>query len=122
MALGDSLSRLGATGVLMARQRLELAALDFEEELLQAAWILIHALVAALFCTLLLAAIAASIVIVLWDTARITALLSITGAFAAAAGLAIWRVARVLEEKAPFMAATLAELAKDRERLTASTE
>ena len=117
MALGQALSRLGATSLQLVRQRLELASLDVEEELLRLDALLAGVLAAILMLTLALAAAAAGVVAYFWDSARMAALLGVTGAFAAA-GLALaWRVARALRDKPRFLASTLAELDKDREQL-----
>lgn len=117
MALGDSLGRLGASSLLLARQRLELAALDVEEELAHTAIFLVGVLVAALLGALALAGLAATVVVVFWDTARVAALVAVTLAFFAATGIAAWRCRSVLQRKPPFLGATLGELAKDGERM-----
>lgn len=117
MALGDSLGRLGAGSLLLARQRLALAALDVEEELAHTGNFLVSALVAALLGALALAALAATVVVVFWDTARIAALVAITLVFLAAAAFAAWRCHRAQQSKPPFFGATLGELAKDGERM-----
>lgn len=117
MSLGDSLGRLGATSLLLARQRLELAALDLEEELAHTGSFLVGALVAALLGTLSLAALAATVVVLFWDTARITALVTVTVVFFAATAAAAWRCRSALRAKPPFLGTTLHELAKDGERM-----
>lgn len=124
MSLGNSLGRLGATSLLLARQRLELAALDVEEELAHTGNFLVGALATALLATLSLGALAATVVVVFWDTARIAALVGVTLAFSIATAAAAWRCRRALRDKPPFLGATLGELAKDGDRMrgTASHE
>lgn len=117
MALGESLARLGASSLLVARQRLELAALDTEEELLRLGGLLAGALVTALMLALALASAAATFVIYFWDGARLAATLGVTGFFALAGALMAWRLARALRDKPRFLAGTLAELDRDGERL-----
>ena len=68
-----------------------------------------------------LASAAACVVVYFWDTARMGALLGVTAVFAAAALLVAWRMLRALRDKPRFMAATVAELEKDREQLGPST-
>lgn len=124
MSLGDSLGRLGATSLLLVRQRLELAALDVEEELAHAGSFLVSTLIAALPGTLALAALAATIVVLFWDSARMAALVSVTAVFFAATAAALWRCQRALRDKPRFLGVTLGELAKDGEcmRRTGSHE
>ena len=117
MALGQTLSRLGASLLLVARQRLELASLDVEEELLRLGALLAGALATALMLALALAAAAATLVVFFWDSARLAALLGVTGLFVAATLVMAWRLARALRDKPQFMAATLGELQKDRDQL-----
>jgi uncharacterized membrane protein YqjE len=115
MALGSSLGRLGAGAVLALRQRLELASLDVEEELLRLVGLIAGALVAALLFALALAAGAATVVVLFWDQARIAALVGVTLFFAAGGGLAARALMRSLRDKPRFLDATLTELERDRE-------
>ena len=116
MALVQTLARLGASSLLLARQRLELAALDVEEELLRIGLLLAAALVTALVLALALAAGAATVVVYFWDSARLAALVGVTLFFAACGGLMVRALAGALREKPGFLAATLAELDKDRQQ------
>jgi len=120
VALGDSVARLGATSLLLLRQRLELVSLDVEEELLRDGLLLAGAVVAALLGALFLAALGALIVVLCWDTARIAALVGVTLAYGIAAGIAFSRLARAWREKPAFLAGTLAELGADGDKLRGS--
>ncbi len=113
MALGQTLSRLSASLILVASQRLELASIDLEEELLRFGSLLAGAVVTALMFALALAAAAMTVVVYFWDTARLPALLGITGLFAMVALVMAWRLAQALRDKPRFMASTLAQLDKD---------
>jgi uncharacterized membrane protein YqjE len=113
MALGRSLARLGAGSLEAARQRLELAALDTEEELLRLGGLLAGTLVTALMLALALASAAATLAAYLWEGARLAATHGVTAFFALAGALMVWRLARALRDKARFLAATLAELDRD---------
>jgi uncharacterized membrane protein YqjE len=113
MTLGQTLSRLGASLLLVATQRLELASLDFEEELLRLGSLLARTLVTALMFALALTAAAATTVVYFWDTARLASLLGITGLFFAAALTMTWRLTQALRNKPRFMADTLDQLDKD---------
>jgi uncharacterized membrane protein YqjE len=113
MALGDLFGGLWAQALQALRGRLELAALDLQEELVRAIALLAAAWAAALVLTLALAAAAATVVVWFWDSARIPALLGVTAVFVALGVTMCWRIARALAERPQFMAATLQELRKD---------
>jgi uncharacterized membrane protein YqjE len=121
MALSQTLARLGASLLVVASQRLELASLDFEEEFLRLGSLLAGTLVTALMVALALTGAAMCIVVYFWDTARLTALLCITGLFATAALIMAWRLSQALRDKPRFMASTLAQLGKDRAPLGRSS-
>lgn len=114
MALGQSLSQLGSSFLLVLSQRLELASLDIEEELLRLGTLLAGTLVVSLLVALALAMAAATVVVYFWDSARMAALLGLTALFALAATGMAWRLSRMLNDKPRFMASTLAQLEKDR--------
>jgi uncharacterized membrane protein YqjE len=117
VALARNLAQLGASSLLLARQRLELASLDVEEEVLRIGLLLAGALVTALMLALALSAAAATIVIYFWDGARVAAAVGVTGFFALVGVLMAWRLVIALRDKPRFLAATLAELDKDGQRL-----
>ena len=117
MGLARHLARLLAGSLVEVRQRLELASLELEEELLRVGLLLAHALVTAILLALALMGIGASVVIYFWETARLAAALGVTAFFALAAVLVAWRLANALRDKPTFLAATLAELDKDAQRL-----
>ncbi len=100
--------------LLVASQRLELAALDVEEELLWLGSILAGALVTALILALALAAAAATIVTYYWDTSRLTALLGVTGFFGIVGFVMLWQLSNAWRKKPRFMVNTLAQFKKDR--------
>jgi uncharacterized membrane protein YqjE len=114
MSLRQTFTQLISSLLLVASQRLELASLDFEEELLRVGGVLAGILVAALVLTLALAAAAATVVAYYWDTSRLTALLCVTGLFTVAGLAMLWRLSYVWRSKPRFMASTLAQLEKDR--------
>ena len=117
MGLGRNLAHLAAGSLVLVRQRLELASIELEEELLRIGLLLAQALVTAVLLALALMATAASVVIYFWDAARMAAALGVTVFFALAAALTAWRLMVALREKPSFLAATLAELDKDAQRL-----
>jgi len=72
-------------------------------------------LVTALLFTLALAAGAATVVVLFWDQARISALVGVTLFFGIAGALAAGALGRTLRDKPRFLDATLTELERDRE-------
>lgn len=116
MGLGRSLSRVAAGALQIARQRVELASLDVEEEMLRIGGLLAGALVTALMLALALASAAATFVIYFWDGARLAATLGVTAFFVLAGVLMAWRVARAVQQKPRFLQGTLAELDRDLEQ------
>ncbi len=117
MALGRNFARLAAGSVLLLRQRLELASLELEEQVLRLGLLLVRAIVTALLLALALFGAGATVIIYFWDAARLAAAVGVTGFFALAAVLAGWRFAAALRDQPAFLAATLAELDKDAQRL-----
>ena len=99
MALAQSLRDVAATGALVVRQRLELAAIDVEDELQS---------LARLFAG----------VLALWDIARVAAIVGLALADLAGAVLAWQRLLRAWAAKPPFMAATVEELRRDGRQLS----
>lgn len=117
MALGQSVRDLAAGGMLVARQRLELAALDVEDELRHLARAIAGMLAVAFFIALTLAAVGAAVVIAFWDGARLAAVIGVACAYLIGAVLTWQRLVRTLAAKPPFMDATITELRKDGEEI-----
>jgi uncharacterized membrane protein YqjE len=117
MSLADGARRFAASLVLTGRQRLEMAALDVEEELLRAGLALAAIVAAVALGTLALMAIAAAIVIALWPWSPIGALVVLALLFGGGAACAVMYVVRSYREKPPFMGGTLEELRRDAQAL-----
>jgi uncharacterized membrane protein YqjE len=115
----QSLTQVFASLVTMAQTRLELLTTELQEEIQQAAQVLLWAFV-ALFATgigLFLAALV--LIFAFWDTHRVLVSIIVTGAFFAIAAFAALHLASKLRNRPRPLDGTLAELAKDRERLDA---
>lgn len=117
MAIIDSATRLLATLIAILQTRVELLAVEVEEEALRYFFYLLLAL-AAMFClgvavllTILL------VVVIYWDTHRIPVLLALIGVFALAGIGIVLGVRRNYRHKSRLLAHTLAEMAKDVETL-----
>lgn len=113
MALTETVGRIGTTLVAMARTRLELAAVEVQEEAQRlmgyVAWTLLAAFLGA--GALMLAAL--FVIALFWDTHRLAAIAGVAGVFALAAILILLRVRARFAARPRMMSATLAELNKD---------
>jgi uncharacterized membrane protein YqjE len=117
MALADSVERFASTALSVLRSRLELAAIDIEDEL-RALILVVLAGSAAITLAVFAALFGAfAIVALYWETHRITALLGVAFFFAVISGLIVISLTRFLRNRAPFLGATLSELDKDKQRL-----
>lgn len=112
--LRAALAQFGGSLVGLLRTRLELAALELEEERDHAidALILIHVATLAFAFALLTAS--ALVVVVFWESYRIAALLGLTIGYLAIGFVAVWRFTRRRREGDRPFAGTLAELERDR--------
>lgn len=113
MSLFTILGRLRATLLLVLRQRLELAALDVQDEMQRLGVLLEAALFMLTMWGFALAAAAAGVILLFWDSARLAAVWGVSGFFLLLGlGLLVW-LRRAWKRKPRFMATTLAELEKD---------
>jgi uncharacterized membrane protein YqjE len=123
MALFAAAGRIASTLVAMVGTRLELAAVEFQEDarrlLGYLAWTLLAAFLAA--GAAMLAAL--FVILLFWDTYRLHAVAAMAVLLAAGAGLIVMSVRSKLNAQTPLFADTLAELRKDVEyvRHTAAT-
>ncbi|MFZ6638736.1 phage holin family protein [Undibacterium sp. TC4M20W] len=114
MAISDSLGQLAATLSSMVRTRLELAAVELEEEFAHFSSSLIWSLLALFFACLTILLIILTVVAVFWDTQyRYTVLLVLIAVFGVlAAGIGL-RVRNQFRNKPGLLFHSLAELKKD---------
>jgi uncharacterized membrane protein YqjE len=128
---GARAGRAGLSGLLSALQnftasllailqtRLELVAVEIEEEWLRLAGFLVLGLI-CLFCagmTLLL--LTAFVIAVFWDTHRLQAILLLALVFALGGAMLWHTLATRFRNKPAFLGATLAEIGRDCEQLRA---
>jgi uncharacterized membrane protein YqjE len=117
MALPDSLRGLASGSFDFARQRLELATLDVEEQALRGGRMLALLLAGVALGTLGIAGLAATIVVWLWDTSRLAALLGVTGVLLLAAAVVLRALWLAVTHRPALLAATLEELQRDSDHL-----
>lgn len=117
--LFDSLTRFAVTLVAIMQSRLELFSTDVEEARAHALSLMVMALSALLFLGVGVGLATILLVVAFWDTDRLLVLGALSGVYLAV-GVAIAAVAlrRARSRYRPF-AASLGELHKDRQRLSA---
>jgi uncharacterized membrane protein YqjE len=117
MALFAAAGRIASTLVAMVGTRLELAAVEFQEDarrlLGYLAWSLLAVFLAA--GAILLAVL--FVILLFWDSYRLQAVAGMAVLLAAGAGLIVMSVRARLHAQTPLFAATLAELRNDVEYL-----
>ncbi|HET7526615.1 MAG TPA: phage holin family protein, partial [Burkholderiaceae bacterium] len=108
-----TLRRLGAAVLALGRIKLELAALEWQEEKARIAQLLLYATIGSLLAGFALIALAITITVALWDTPhRMLALIVTTVLLGAAALASIWRVSALLRGPQP-LASMVSELKHD---------
>ena len=113
----ESLSTLAATLVAIAHTRLDLLSADVEEGQAHVLSLLVLALAALFFIGVGVVLAAILLVVAFWDSHRLLALGSLAGFFLAA-GVGAWAYAlHKARTKPRLFAASLSELAKDRQQL-----
>ena len=114
--LFHSLRRLGRTALEAARVRIELVASEVEEQGLRVSQLLVLAVAAGFCLALAIVLLIAFIVVLFWDTYRLAAL-GLFALFFAVAGMSLLIAIKSRARSRPrFLAATLAELEKDRQK------
>jgi uncharacterized membrane protein YqjE len=111
--LRDALARMLATLLDIGRGRLELVAVEIEEERLRLVRLWMVATCTLFFAFVGVVSMAAWIVLLCEPADRATALGMLTGVFAAAGALGAWQWRRLGTQRPPLLHATLAELRKD---------
>jgi uncharacterized membrane protein YqjE len=105
--------RIAATLVAMVGTRLELAAVEFQEDarrlLGYAAWTLLAVFLAAGACMLA----ALFVIVIFWDSYRLQAVAAMAILFGLAGTVILMKVRAGLNSQAPLFSATLAELRHD---------
>jgi uncharacterized membrane protein YqjE len=107
---------LVAAAIETLRTRVDLAATEFEMHLLALMRVLVWAFGAVTCILVALAFAVTALVVSLWDTHRMLALLGGSGAFVALAVLFGWLGARTLRDKPGMLEGTLQQLRDDQHR------
>lgn len=117
--LADSLKRMADTLIAIFRTRLELLANEMQEERLHVEQMMLYGSIALLFFGLSIMLLTVFIVVLFWETHRLSVLAGLAGFFFAA-GLLMWyTVRRLSAKKHKLFSYSLAELSDDRDKLAA---
>jgi uncharacterized membrane protein YqjE len=111
--VSDSVRRLGASFLALGRIRLELLAIEVQEEKERAVAMLFWAVLSALVGGFGLVFGALLLTMVLWDSHRLLALGLSTGLFIMLAAYGLWRIGQLSAGGATLFSSSLAELASD---------
>jgi uncharacterized membrane protein YqjE len=113
MAITDTVRRLGVTLLSMMQTRLELAAVEIEEESQRLLDYFALVLLALVLFGVAMLLVALTVVLVFWDSYRIQAALALAVLFGAAAALVGIKLRASLAARPRLLAATVGELNKD---------
>ena len=111
--VSDSISRLVGTALALLRTRLELATVEFEEELERATELLVLVLSAVLLALFALVFASIFVIAYFWDAYRLSAIAGVTLFYVVLAIATVMRLKQRGRDKPPAFAATLAELGQD---------
>lgn len=113
MAIFESIGRLGSTLVDMVHTRLELAAVEMEEESQRMLGYLLFALLALFLFGIAFLMLALLVVVLFWDTHRVAAVGGMAALFAAAGTIIAMRVKSGFDSKPRLLQNTIEQLRKD---------
>jgi len=113
MTITATVARIGSNLLAMLRTRLELAALELQEETHRLFGYVAWGIAAAFFGVVAVLLAILFVLVLFWDTHRLLAVGGMTLLFALGSVLAFFKVRGDLTSRGPIMAATLAELRKD---------
>ena len=116
-----SLRQLALTALAMAHTRLALAGVELEEELQRLVGLLLSLLGLLVFGLMGLLVLTFTVVLAVDAGQRVVVMAGFAIVYLGLAGWLVWRVQRMLATRPPFLQATLAEMARDREALQAAS-
>ncbi|MGZ8316352.1 MAG: phage holin family protein [Telluria sp.] len=113
MSILESVGRLGSTLVDMVHTRLELAAVEVEEESQRMLGYLLFGLLAIILFGVGFLLLAFLVIALFWDSYRIASIGGMAALFLAASTLVAMKVKSAFDHKPRLLAHTIAELRKD---------
>jgi uncharacterized membrane protein YqjE len=111
--LFGSLKRLGDLTLATAQNRLQLFAVELQEEKIRFVQAIVLAAAAVALGAVALTLVTITVVVLCWDGGRVPALCVLSGLYIIATGAAVWLLKKKLAG-APAFNSTLSELEKDR--------
>ena len=117
MSISAAVGRIGSTVLAMARTRLELAAVELQEETQRLFGYLAWALAAAVLALGALVLAVLFVLVLFWDTHRLAAVGGMAVLFILGTLFAVSKVRAGFAKRPPVLPATLAELRKDADAL-----
>lgn len=122
MTISATVGRIGSNLLAMVRTRLELAAVELQEETQRLFGYLAWALAAAFFAFIAFLLVVLFVLVLFWDSHRLLAVGGMAALFALGSAVAYFKVRGELANRPPIMAATLAELRKDAQAVKGEPE
>ena len=113
MAFLATAGRIAATLVAMVGTRLELAAIEFQEDARRLLGYLAWTLLAVFLAAGAVMLVALFVILLFWDTYRLQAVGGMAVLFGALAAIIVLKVRASMNAEAPLLSATLAELRND---------
>jgi len=113
MAMTDTMARVGATLLSMVQTRLELAAVEVEEESQRLLGYFALVLLSLVLFGVAMLLLSLTIILVFWDSYRLQAALGLAVLFGAAAALVGLKLKASFANRPRLLAATVGELNKD---------
>lgn len=117
VGVSASVRRLGATFLALGRIRLELLAIEVQEEKERAVAMLFWAVLSALIGGFSLVFGALLLTVAMWDSHRLLTLGLSTGLFMLLSAFGLWRITHLSADSATPFSASLAELSADERTL-----
>ncbi len=113
MAILETVGRIGGTMLAMVETRLELAALEVEEESQRLLGYFALALLSLILFGIAMVLVSLAIILVFWETYRLPAALVLAALFAGAGTIVGMKLKTAFKTRPRMLAATVAELNKD---------
>jgi uncharacterized membrane protein YqjE len=113
VAIVESVGRIGATLIAMVQTRLELAAVEVQEELQRVLKYVVLALASLILFGVALLLVVLLVVVIFWDSYRLEAIGALALLFGLAGTVIALKVKRSFDARPRLLAATVAELNKD---------
>ncbi len=113
MAILETVGRIGGTLLAMVETRLELAALEVEEESQRLLGYFALALLSLILFGIAMVLVSLTIILVFWDTYRLQAALALAALFGVAGTMVGLKLKKAFATRPRMLASTVAELSKD---------